>query len=151
MQKLDRYSSIFWLVLSGYIVFQSYRLGIGSIKDPGPGFIFFYSAVFIGILSIIILVSSAVKAQKESESNAFENVHWLKVLLPFAYILMYAITLERVGFTLSTFLIIFLFLKTVESKRWFTAIFAGAAASLCTYAIFELWLHVRLPKGFLGF
>ena len=59
--------------------------------------------------------------------------------------------LEKAGFMISTFLLIFLLLKTIEAKRWFVATFVGIAASLGTYAMFELWLHVRLPKGILGF
>lgn len=151
LAKLDRFSSLFWLFLSVVITLQSYRLGIGSVNDPGPGFIFFYSAIFIGIMSIILFVISTAKAKEETGVGTFENVHWIKVLLPFAYILMYAVILEKGGFILSTFLIIFLLLKTIESKRWHVAILAGIASSLGTYAMFELWLHTRLPKGILGF
>jgi hypothetical protein len=59
--------------------------------------------------------------------------------------------LEKAGFMISTFLLIFLLLKTIEAKRWSVAAFVGIAASLGTYTIFELWLHVRLSKGVLGF
>jgi hypothetical protein len=75
----------------------------------------------------------------------------MKVVLPFAYILLYALALEKAGFIICTFFLIFLLLRTIEAKRWFVATFVGIAAALGTYAMFELWLHVRLPKGVLGF
>ena len=151
VEKLDKYSSLFWLFLAIIISFHSYRLGIGSVNDPGPGFIFFYSGIFISILSVIVFARSFVKVQDFGAGKIFENVHWLKVILAFTYILMFAIFLERLGFIITTFLLIALLLRTIESKSLFTTIFVGLAASFVTYGLFELWLHVRLPKGILGF
>jgi putative tricarboxylic transport membrane protein len=152
LQKLDRLSSLFWIVLSLAIAIHSYRLGVGSVGNPGPGFIFFYAAIFIGLMAMPLLAGSRTKnPDEEEETGAFENVHWVKVLLPFAYILLYGLFLEKAGFILSTFFLIFLLLKTIEAKGWTVATFVGIAASLGTYAMFELWLHVRLPKGVLGF
>jgi putative tricarboxylic transport membrane protein len=149
LQRLDRISSLFWVALSSVIAIRSYHLGIGSVSDPGPGFIFFYTALFIGLMAIFLLLGSLT--ERAGETGAFDNVHWSKVLLPFAYILLYALLLEKIGFITSTFLLMLLLLKTIEAKRWAVAIFVGLAMSLGTYAMFELWLHVRLPKGMLGF
>ncbi len=155
MQRLDRFSGLFWVILSLVIAIHAYRLGVGSVGNPGPGFIFFYTALFITLMAMLLLVSSWTKkegeGEGEAEAGAFENVHWVKVLLPFAYILLYALILEKVGFIISTFFLIFLLLKTIEAKGWSIAVFAGIAASLGTYAMFELWLRVRLPKGVFGF
>ena len=151
MQKLDRFSGLFWVILSLVIAIHSHRLGVGSVSNPGPGFIFFYAALFIGLMAMLLLVGSWTGKEEEAGAGVFENVHWVKVLLPFAYILLYALALEKAGFIISTFLLIFLLLKTIEAKRWSVAAFVGIAASLGTYTIFELWLHVRLSKGVLGF
>jgi putative tricarboxylic transport membrane protein len=139
------------MILSLVIAIHSCRLGVGSVGDPGPGFIFFYAALFIGLMAILLLVGSWTKKQEVVGPGVFKNVDWVKVLLPFAYILLYGLALEKAGFIISTFLLIFLLLKTIEAKRWSVAAFVGIAASLGTYAMFELWLHVRLPKGVLGF
>lgn len=149
MQRLDRISGLFWVALSSVIAIRSYHLGIGSVNDPGPGFIFFYTALFMGLMATFLLLGSWM--QRSDETGAFDNVHWSKVVFPFAYILLYALVLEKIGFIISTFLLMLLFLKTVEAKRWPVAVFAGLAMSLGTYAMFALWLHVRLPKGVLGF
>lgn len=151
MQKLDRWSGLFWVILSLVIAIHAHRLGVGSVSNPGPGFIFFYAALFIGIMAMLLLLGSWTGKEEGAGTGIFENVHWVKVLLPFAYILLYALALEKAGFMISTFLLIFLLLKTIEAKGWSIAVFVGIAASLGTYAMFELWLHVRLPKGILGF
>jgi putative tricarboxylic transport membrane protein len=150
LQQLDRFTSLFWIVLSAVIAIHSYRLGVGSLSDPGSGFIFFYTALFIALMAMILLVNSWTKKVEEEGARVFKNVDWLKVILPFSYILLYAFILEKAGFILATFLLVFFFLKTIEAKGWFVAMFAAGAASWGTYAMFELWLHVRLPRGVLG-
>jgi hypothetical protein len=151
LQKLDRFSGLFWVILSLVIAIHSHRLGVGSVSNPGPGFIFFYAALFIGLMAMLLLAGSWTRKAEGSGGGHFENIHWMKVVLPFAYILLYALALEKAGFIICTFFLIFLLLRTIEAKRWFVATFVGIAAALGTYAMFELWLHVRLPKGVLGF
>lgn len=149
MGKLDRFSSIFWLLIAILICFYSYRIGIGVVNDPGIGFVFFYSGIFIGIISIMVFVRSYSKSQA-STSKIFENVNWVKIILVLSYILGFALFLEKLGFIISTFLLIGLLLITIESKSLYIVILVALAASLVSYALFELWLHVRLPKGILG-
>lgn len=149
MQKFDRYSSLFWILLSVLICYYSYRLGIGTLGNPGSGFIFFYSGIFIGIMSISVFVTSFAKSD-ESQSGIFANINWMKIILTLSYIFIFAISLERLGFLITTFLLIGLLLRTIESKNIFIVIFVALAASLATYGVFELWLHIRLPKGIFG-
>lgn len=149
MKQPDRYSSIVWISLSILIAFHSYRLNIGKLSDPGPGFIFFYSGILIGLLSLIIFFFSFSKKQ-ESPDKKFENINWLKTILVLVYILLYALFLEKLGFLISVFLLIALLLGTIEAKKIYIVILVALAASLMTYGIFELWLHTRVPKGIFG-
>ena len=56
MGSADRISGIFWLFFSAFISIESYRLGLGNLHQPGAGFIFFWTAVAMGILSIAVFV-----------------------------------------------------------------------------------------------
>lgn len=149
MRKLDRYSSLFFLIFSIVISYYSYRLEVGILSDPGPGFIFFYSSIFVGIMSLSIFISS-FRNNNYRKAIRFENFNWIKVALVLAYILMYAIFLEKLGFFITTFLLIALLLGTIELKRLYVVILIALGASLVTYSVFELWLRIRLPKGIFG-
>ena len=48
MGKADRISGVFWLCFSILMIIQSYRLGLGTINQPGPGFLFFWVNIVLG-------------------------------------------------------------------------------------------------------
>jgi len=64
---------------------------------------------------------------------------------------IYALILEWLGFVISTVLFLAFLLQSIEAKRWVVVVLVSVGSSLLTYALFELWLHARLPKGIFGF
>lgn len=48
-----RIGSLFWLLIGVYTAVSAYQLGLGSFRQPGPGFIFFLAASLLVILSVI--------------------------------------------------------------------------------------------------
>ena len=98
---------------------------------------------------LIFLLS--LKRKAEDVPSPFRNVHWGKLGLALGCILLYGLLLERLGFLLSTFLLLSLLLGTIESKRWYVMFLVALTGALGTYGIFELWLHSRLPRGPFGF
>jgi putative tricarboxylic transport membrane protein len=150
MGKADSYSSLFWLVVSVLICVHAVQLGVGKLSDPGSGFVFLFSGLVIGIFSLMSFVLS-VREKGEESPSSFKNVHWGKFMLTLFYILLYGVFLERLGFLLSTFLLLALLLRTIESKRWYVILLVALGGAWGTYGIFELWLHSRLPRGIFGF
>ena len=153
MKRPDIWSGIFWLLLSVYISTHSLKLGLGSLHNPGPGFLFFWCGVTLGGLSMIVLVSAFPIGKTnagERRKGEFENVNWIKVISVILGMTAYALILEKLGFLISTALLIGFLLRSIEAKRWYVVVFVALASSFLSYALFDLWLHTRLPKGFLG-
>lgn len=153
MNKLDVFSGVFWLIVSAYICINSTRLGLGRFHNPGPGFLFFWGGIVLGILSIIVLIMALVSKRKgiqEGEERIFGNINWVKVIAVVLSLIAYGIILERLGFLVSTFLFIAFLLSSIEPKKWYIVIITAIVSSSLTYALFEIWLKVRLPKGILG-
>lgn len=152
MRKLDIWSSIFWIILSASIGVHSLRLGLGSLFKPGPGFLFFWSSILLGTLSIILLVS-AIAAKREHptgvEEKVFENVNWIKIMSVVLCLVIYATIIEWLGFLISTILLIASLLRSIEAKKWPLVIFVALVSTFLAYGLFELLLHTRLPKGIL--
>jgi len=69
MDKADRASGLFWLVFSLFVSYQSYKLGLGILHQPGPGFLFFWTGVVTAILSLIIIVMSLRNRPAEENSG----------------------------------------------------------------------------------
>ena len=65
MGKADRISGVFWLCFSILMIIQSYRLGLGNLHHPGPGFLFFWVNIILGIMSVIVILSKLVNLKVE--------------------------------------------------------------------------------------
>ena len=151
MNKADRISGIFWLLFSGFICIESYRLGLGSLHQPGPGFIFFWTAAAMGVLSIAVFVQAwATKKTSEPESPIFGRENVLKIILVLLALFLYAFFMETLGFILITLLLFIFLLGMIEKKRWGLTIFVSMMVTAISYLVFEIWLRSQLPKGLLG-
>lgn len=153
MKRLDVWSGVFWLFISIFISINSIKLGIGSIDNPGPGFIFLCGALVLGTLSILVLLLALASKERDvtgSWISEFENVNWLKVIFVLLSLTIYAMTIEWLGFLISTILLIGFLLRSIEAKRWHVVVFVAFSSAFLTYLIFEVWLKTKLPKGIFG-
>jgi len=152
MGRADRISGIFWLLFSAFISIESYRLGLGNLHQPGPGFIFFWTAVAMGILSIAVFVRAWFgKKTGERESPVFGKENVLKIVLVLLSLFLYAFFMEALGFIPITLLLFIFLLGVIEKRRWVFTIFVSVAVTGISYLLFEIWLKSQLPKGILGF
>ena len=84
-------------------------------------------------------------------SSLWEGVNWRRPLIITGLVLGFVVFLEKLGFILSSFLLLFILLKSVEKFSWSKAILIPVITMGCTYLIFDYFLKATLPKGFLGF
>jgi hypothetical protein len=75
----------------------------------------------------------------------------LKAAAIIVALLIYALTMEHLGFILSTTLFIGFLLWLVERQRWYVIVFGAVLSSMATYLVFKVWLETALPIGLLGF
>jgi putative tricarboxylic transport membrane protein len=152
MGKADRISGFPWLILAVFVIIESYRMGLGTAHEPGPGFLYFGAGILLGILSLVILIrawKSEVKEEPQVPLFAGENV--LKVVLVTASVFLYAFGMEGLGFIPVTLLLFIFLLGFVEKKGWLFTGFVSVLVTAIAYLIFESWLQSQLPKGFLEF
>jgi hypothetical protein len=142
----DLISSLFWLAFSAFVCTEGVRLKLGEFQRPGPGFFPFWAGLVLGVLSLIHLVNSV----KKKESISFSGVRWPTLLMVAGAILVYFLCLEKVGFMIATFLLLFLLFR-LEKKRWTLATLWSSVATTAAYAFFQLLLQTQLPAGLLGF
>ncbi|HEX2965855.1 MAG TPA: tripartite tricarboxylate transporter TctB family protein [Syntrophorhabdaceae bacterium] len=153
MSRADRYSASFWLLLSVFVSYQSYKLGMGSLRQPGPGFVSFWTAVVVGLLSLAVMVLSfAEKAgDGKNEGRIFTKAGLRKVIFVVIALFLYVLLLESVGFLIMTLLLLVFLLKIIEKKSWLFTLLAGVTITIMAYLIFETALESHLPKGFLEY
>jgi putative tricarboxylic transport membrane protein len=141
--------ALFWVALGILVCYGASRLGLGSVTEPGPGFIFFWSGLILAILSLVDLVESLHDAEELVQETRAMN--WVKITLVILSLILYAFFLERLGFVVTTFILLSFLLAGIERTGWAGSLAIATSATLGSFAIFELWLKIRLPKGIFGF
>ncbi|MET0500185.1 MAG: tripartite tricarboxylate transporter TctB family protein [Candidatus Binatia bacterium] len=142
-------SALFWVAVGILVCYGATRLGVGSVTEPGSGFIFFWSGLILVILSLVVVAESLRRS--EDRVQEIGELNWVKIALVLLSLVLYAFFLEKLGFVLTTFILLSFLLGWIEGTAWARAIGVASAAALGSFAIFELWLKIRFPKGIFGF
>ncbi|HXG50549.1 MAG TPA: tripartite tricarboxylate transporter TctB family protein [candidate division Zixibacteria bacterium] len=145
----DVASGLFWLAVAWWVCRGGLQLGLGTLTEPGSGFVFFWSGIILGGLAIALVL--ATLAGKNAPAPVAPGVRWRKIFGILAVLVAYGLVLERVGFIPATFGLFVFLLRLSDETRWGMIVATSGATSLGTFALFDLWLKIRLPRGFLGF
>lgn len=148
-RNIKIFCNIFWFLLSVITCQQALNLKIGEFNQPGPGFFPFCIGLVMGILSIISLVLSLFERKVQIETS--EEIRWWNIILIVFLLIGYALSLERVGFLINTFLLITILLKFVEPQSWKTSILGGLISAILVNLVFNVFLKAQIPRGILGF
>ena len=149
----DWFSSLFFILLSIYVCWQSIDLGFGSFGKPGPGFFPFLSGLVLGFLGAIVFLGTWI-SEKIDEKIFNQKISWKPLVLTFSSLVGFNLFLKTLGFNFTTFLFIGVLLRAIEIKTWTVSILVALSITLGAYIVFELLLQSRLPGGpfeFFGF
>ena len=138
--------NIFLFLFAIFFAIGAYRLGLGSLEKPGPGFIIF-------LASMVLLISSAYRLLFSKGGIplrlAFPRKGFIRVLLIVISLLLYGKLMPVGGYLLSTFILTWflLFLNGIKIHR---AVVLSVMISLSSWYAF-VKLGCELPEGFLDF
>ena len=152
MGKSDRVSGSFWFLFCLFIIYQSYKLGLGSVYQPGPGFLFFWAGIVVAIMAlVVVLLSFRAQPAEEAKDVPAGKRTTTKVILVLVALFVYAALMEYLGFFIVTLALFIFLLGVIEKKKWWFAVVVSAAVTLFAYLVFETALQSQLPKGILSF
>jgi putative tricarboxylic transport membrane protein len=150
MKTLDSASSFFWLLVSLVTLRESYRLGIGSVHNPGTGFLSFWAAAILGILSLVLLLMALLKKEASTRTPLFAGTAWKRVLFVLAVLTIYAVLMPVLGYLISTFMLMLLLFWVLEKKRFGVVFLSAFLTTFVTYLVFSKWLNCQFPEGLFG-
>jgi len=81
--------------------------------------------------------------------DLWKGLKWENAVLAIVAILSYAFILTKLGFLLSTFLLMIVLFGMGRSRYWVVIVIA-LITTILSYALFRYFLEVRLPKGIIG-
>ncbi len=148
IEKWDRITGIILLWVGVIAAWGSISLSMGRFKNPGPGFLPFGLGVCLIILSLILIIK-----QRKKETGfipLWPHQTWLRPLLGLTVIIFYAIVMNKLGFILTTFVFLLIWMGLIERLRWKIIFSVSIGTTLALYFLFVFFLGVPLPKGLLN-
>lgn len=138
-------------MFAAFILFETRKYPVGTIDNPGPGFLPILLGIAIGLMSIALLIRAwqADKARKiRIEKTLWPDKKGLfKVSLIFFSILIFTILFEVTGYIINIFFLFLILLKPVGKQRWIPTVIISTGAVLVSYLLFDRWLMLPLPRG----
>lgn len=153
MERYDRIISLIWIALGAGQCLESWLLGLGSVAEPGTGFMPFVVGLILIALSTLLLVESTLKGMNTPATRVspWAEIQWKRIIYVIILLLVYSLLLPKLGYLIATFLLMVFLLRSMEPLSWPAAVTVGVLTSVVSYLIFNVWLQVSFPRGILSF
>jgi putative tricarboxylic transport membrane protein len=149
LRKYDFFPGTVFSLIAIYVVWKSYKLGLGSFRTPGVGLVPFLIGILFFIMAItIVICSHNVRQAFQAIRDVWKEVAVKKLVLVLILLLGYAFFLERLGYILTTMLFFFVVFKTIGEVRLRVNLLVTISSVLISYLLFVVILEVQLPSGF---
>jgi Tripartite tricarboxylate transporter TctB family len=140
----DRVCGIVATSIAIFLYLNARDLPFGTVSAPDSGFFPKILSVLLAVLGLVMVLRPTTG---EHQHETFTRRSWA-VPLGAVVLFAYAALLNRVGFVLSTILILFFLMTGFGRLRWTVALAASASAVIICYLGFTE-LGVPLPQGIL--
>jgi putative tricarboxylic transport membrane protein len=146
LNNSELWGGLIGLALGGFVIWSGLKLKLGTINDPGSGYVLFYTGILMCAFAISIIVA-AVTEGGATFASRWANARWGKPLLIILCLAAFAFALEPLGFLLSTVPLMLLLLRLIDPVRWSLAIPLSIAAPLVMWWVLKHLLAIQLPNG----
>jgi len=115
----DQVSSVVWFFIGVIIMVVSLPYELGGLHAPKTGFLPFVTGAAACILSLIGLVTATMKRrQGEKWKRVLKGFLWEKPLITMGALVVYALVLNRLGFIITTALLVAFLLRAIIPQKW---------------------------------
>ncbi len=158
MQRADRVVAVGLILLSLGVAWKSTELPVGILpkEGPGGGFLPFWLSLGIAVVSLLIWLESLFfsnrKKSQRDDSKIFVSKEGLRDLLRVgipSMLMILLVPIISVYFSASLF--IFYCLFRVGRHGYSTSLAVSVSVPVAVYYMFEKFLIIPLPKGYLDF
>ncbi len=149
LNNSELWSGAVGLALAVFVTWQGLKLGIGSIHDPGSGYVLFYTGLLMALFSLAIMIAGVTEGGA-TLGSLWAGTRWTKPLTVIACLAAFAVLLEPLGFLLAAIPLMLLLLRVIDPVRWTLAVPLAVLAPLATWWVLKHALAIQLPSGMFG-
>jgi hypothetical protein len=145
--RSDQFSGLMLLALAIYVAWANREYPIGSLQEPGPGYMPLLLAIFLGAMGLLIAVGGG-------RSSSLSAVRWTEATRAVVILIACGIgayALERIGYRITVIALLVFFLGALERKRPLAVALVSLGFSFASFYVVGDLLHVPLPRSPWGF
>ena len=145
--RSDQVSGLMLVALALYVWWMNRAYPIGSLSEPGPGYMPLLLAIFMGAMGLLVALSGA-------KSMPLAAMEWTEAKRAIALLIacgVAAYALERLGYRITMAALLIFFLGVMERRKPMMVAAVGIGFSLVTFYLFATLLRVPLPVSPWGF
>jgi putative tricarboxylic transport membrane protein len=146
LNNSELWGGLIGLGLGGFVVWSGLKLKLGTINDPGSGYVLFYTGILMCLFAASIIVA-AITEGGPSFGSRWENVSWTKPLLVIVCLTAFSFALDPLGFLLSSIPLMVLLLRLIDPVRWSLTIPIAFLVPLGMWWVLKRVLLIQLPSG----
>ena len=148
MRSWQRYSGVFFLIISAVVIEQSvWVLRLFDHGQPGSGFMPFGLGVILAVLAVLLIATHL--GNDEKPRPFWEPKAWLHPLLAVVITAVYIVVFDDIGAITSVVVLVTGWLWVVERKSVVVSVSTGALTGLVVYLVFDRLLQTPFPRGIL--
>jgi putative tricarboxylic transport membrane protein len=148
----NRIAAIFFLFVGVFFAAYARTVEIGSLTEPGPGFLPFFGGLTLASMSLALLLGTFLRKVSGMRPAFFpQKDSWKRVSAVVLSLVAYNLFLNPLGFTVTTFLFIGFLFKFIFPQSLKKTLLVSFLSALGARLLFINFLETQLPKGFFGF
>ena len=122
----------------------SYKLGLGRLDNPGPGFILFIAGSTMALLSVVDIITAFLPSKREVRTLAslWRGLYWRRAAFIIFITLLYVLLLNLAGFLIITPFYVGSCMRVVGYQKW---LIMGITIVVSTLLFYLLAYFFALP------
>jgi putative tricarboxylic transport membrane protein len=134
-------------------VLLSSRMPLGTFRMAGTGMFPLLLGILLMILSgifVLRIFSQGAAAKVKKEPSPESSGSPIQLILFLGTMVLATLFFNRLGYPLTSFLLMLGLLRILGIKRWGLNILISVVAAVGSYFLFVKWLDIPMPKGWIG-
>jgi putative tricarboxylic transport membrane protein len=141
--RFDRVAAILFLAVGVLFIIGSNHISSSSYgSEVGPNIFPLFLGIILSLLSVRLFYETFQSVRKDGNE---EKLEYKPFIIIFIATLIYILTLETLGYVITTFAFLFVCFQTMERSKWLNSLLISASFSGLVYYLYVFVLKGTLP------
>ena len=149
----ERTGGLFWLLVGCAAIYGGLDLELGTMQEPGSGFLTFVAGSFVTCMASLIIIQSyrADPAVSVRVADLWKGKKWKRAVAITILIALFIVSFETLGFFVCSLALLIIIMRWLEGLSWKLCLLVPSIAIGTTYVVFKFFMKISLPAGMFGF